>query len=129
VLEVINLWFYIDFHSHVPIYQQIKDNIKSLILRGTFKPGEFIPSIRSLAHDIGVNLNTVARAYKELETEGVIRAERGEGYVVVGVDVENLKKQALEELRKAVVKCVKLGISIEELKNQIEEVFKDGAQG
>lgn len=123
------MWFYVDFHSHVPIYQQIKDNIKSLILRGKLKPGEFIPSIRSLAQDIGVNLNTVARAYKELEAEGVIRAERGEGYVVVGVDAENLKKQVLDELRKAVVKCAKLGISIEELKNQIEEVFKDGAQG
>lgn len=123
------MWFYIDFHSHVPIYQQIKDNIKALILRGKLKPGEFIPSIRSLAQDIGVNLNTVARAYKELEAEGVIRAERGEGYVVVGVNVENLKKQALEELRKAVEKCVKAGISIEELKKHVEEVFKDGAQG
>lgn len=121
------MWFYIDFHSHVPIYQQIKDNIKSLIIAGKLKPGEFIPSIRSLAQDIGVNLNTVARAYRELEAEGVIRAERGEGYVVVGVNVEDLKNQVLDELRKTVEKCLKIGLSFQEIQNYIQEVFKDGA--
>jgi len=76
------LWFRIDFHSSKPIYEQIKERIKLLILSGKLKEGEFVPSIRSLAEDLGVNLNTVARAYRELVQEGVLEVRRGEGYIV-----------------------------------------------
>ena len=69
----------IDPDSRVPIYVQIEDSIHSLIAAGQIQPGEQLPTIRELAADIRVNLNTVARAYFELDKEGVISTQRGKG--------------------------------------------------
>jgi len=99
-IEVLCVWFVVDYHSPVPIYVQIKEKVKVLILSGKLKPGDFLPSIRTLAKDLGVNVNTVARAYRELELEGVIRAERGEGYTVVGLENavhEKIKQQIITD--------------------------------
>ena len=65
--------------SHVPIYQQIVDGIRSSIAAGIFRPGEILPSVRVLAVDAQVNPNTVQRAYEELERQGVIESRRGRG--------------------------------------------------
>jgi len=64
------MWFAIDFSSHTPVYVQIKDNIKASILSGKLKTGDYIPSIRNLAKDIGVNINTVARPTESLKLMG-----------------------------------------------------------
>ena len=61
ITEVFALWFPIDYNSHVPIYKQIEGKIKELIVKGQLREGQFVPSIRVLARDIGVNVNTVAR--------------------------------------------------------------------
>jgi len=66
----------------VPIYQQITAQVKYMVAAGRLKPGEELPPIRKLAENLIVNPNTVARAYRELEREGIIEARRGAGTVV-----------------------------------------------
>jgi GntR family transcriptional regulator len=121
---VVVLWFRIDFHSSKPIYEQIKEKIKLLILSGKLKEGEFVPSIRSLAEDLGVNLNTVARAYRELVQEGVLEAKRGEGYVVSKVNLEKIRTQLETELKKKIEDCKKAGIPLERILKIAEEIYR-----
>uniref|UniRef100_A0A7C5Y4P2 GntR family transcriptional regulator n=1 Tax=Fervidobacterium nodosum TaxID=2424 RepID=A0A7C5Y4P2_9BACT len=122
------MWFSIDFHSHVPVYVQIKEQVKGKILNGELKPGDFIPSIRTLAKDIGVNINTVARAYRELEIEGVIRAERGEGYVVTDIENSKIKLELIEELEKMIQKLKQAGVSKEQILSIVESQFNSDKQ-
>ncbi|MBT1248206.1 MULTISPECIES: GntR family transcriptional regulator [unclassified Thermosipho (in: thermotogales)] len=109
------MWFSINFSSHVPVYKQIVENIKLEILKGRLKNGDFLPSIRKLADDLNVNINTVARAYRELVNENVIKAVRGEGYIVIKDSLEKFNMEILQELSEIVKKCLKAGISINEI--------------
>jgi len=122
------LWFKIDFHSSKPIYEQIKEKIKLLILSGKLKEGEFVPSIRYLAEDLGVNLNTVARAYRELVREGVLEVRRGEGYVVSKVNLEKIRTQLETELKKKIEDCKKAGIPLERILKVAEEIYRGDAR-
>lgn len=123
----------IDPDSSVPIYIQIEDRIHSLIAAGQIQPGEQLPTIRELAADIRVNLNTVARAYYELDREGVISTQRGKGTFVSGVpdqkQIERKRQKLLHSImQSALDEARKLGYSKEELKNvfqvEMEIVFK-----
>ena len=117
------MWFSIDFNSHVPVYKQIKEKIKAMIATGKLKKGAFVPSIRSLAKDLGVNLNTVSRAYRELVLEGILKVVRGEGYVVEGLDAERFLGKKLEEFRKMVLTLKGDGIEYEKLEGILREVY------
>ena len=75
-------WFYINPRSGVPIYVQIKEQIKTAVGGGVLEPGQQLPSVRELAVALVVNPNTVVRAYNELEHEGLLRIERGKGTFV-----------------------------------------------
>ena len=115
----------IDSESSVPIYIQIEENIHSLIAAGQLQPGEQLPTIRELAADIRVNLNTVARAYFELDREGVISTQRGKGTFVTGMpDKEQIEKKRQKLLHSiihtALEEAQKLGYSPDEIK----EVFQ-----
>ena len=72
----------IDPRSHIPIYLQIVDAVRSAIAAGVYRPGETLPSLRALALELHVNPNTVQRAYDELEREGLVYSERGKGLFV-----------------------------------------------
>lgn len=72
----------IDLLSPVPLYDQIKAGLRGLVARGLLRPGDPAPSIRSLAAELKVNPNTVARAFRELTLEGFFEAQRGEGNVI-----------------------------------------------
>ena len=72
----------IDQNSQTPIYDQIKLGLKGLVKKGLLRPGEPAPSIRKMAGDLKVNPNTVARAYRELTTEGVFEGSRGQENVI-----------------------------------------------
>jgi GntR family transcriptional regulator len=125
------VWFVVDYHSPVPIYVQIKEKVKVLILSGKLKPGDFLPSIRTLAKDLGVNVNTVARAYRELELEGVIRAERGEGYTVVGLENavhEKIKQQIITELESVLRRCKELKIDKSTVFSLVEKIYQQSTQ-
>jgi len=72
----------LDMESPEPIYLQIMDSIKHLVATGELKPGEQLPTVRQLATDLRINPNTVARAYLELDREGVISTQQGRGTFV-----------------------------------------------
>ncbi|MHC4731043.1 MAG: GntR family transcriptional regulator [Planctomycetota bacterium] len=72
----------VDPHSPIPLGEQVRRGLRRAIAEGELSPDDPLPSVRQLAADLGVNLNTVARAYRELEREGLVVTARGRGTVV-----------------------------------------------
>jgi GntR family transcriptional regulator len=89
--------FAIDARSGVPLYRQIIEQVKFAIAGGALGPGEQLPTVRQLAVDLSINPNTVIRAYRELEIEGVLETHQGSG-TFVGTrepEVDELEKQRM----------------------------------
>jgi GntR family transcriptional regulator len=105
----------INLKSHVPVHVQLKEQIKHLILTGTFEVGSRLPSIRAMAGFLRVNRNTVARVFSDLEREGFVESRRGSGVYVVEppVDEEELKRH--EVLERVMDLAAAQGVSVEEL--------------
>ncbi|MBQ7668194.1 MAG: GntR family transcriptional regulator [Clostridia bacterium] len=118
----------IDYANSESIYIQIKENIKKLILSGGLKPDEMIPSVRSLASTLAINVNTVLRAYKELELEGYIYSVQGKGNFVSGNN-NSLKEKSVEDFKEKLGKLVKeadyINITLEEFINMAKELYSD----
>ena len=120
----------LDPESSVPIYIQIEDSIHSMIAAGQLQPGEQLPTIRELAADIRVNLNTVARAYFELDKEGVITTQRGKGTFVSGVpDQKQIEKKRQKLLHSIMLTALEeahgLGYSDQEITAAFQEELKN----
>src|SRR5512136_1949432 len=88
---------HIDKTSRVPIYDQIKEQVKGLIRAGQVKSGDQLPTIRELSVELSVNFNTVAVAYRDLVNEGMINTERGRGTFVAGTPGEEEMKAIRQE--------------------------------
>src|SRR5947207_14869658 len=102
----------IDTNDSRPIYQQVADGIKELIARGELAEGASLPSVRQLAADLGVNLNTIATAYRELQKEGLIAIKHGSGSVVTSrTTTERSHDELLRPLRTALTDPVLAGVS------------------
>src|SRR5208283_5481637 len=86
----------VDPSLSVPVFQQIVDEVKSAIARGACEPGEMIPSVRQMAAQALINPNTVARAYRDLEREGIVTTRRGLG-VFVGESATKLCRNGRRE--------------------------------
>ena len=76
------MFIVIDESDRRPIYRQVADEIKALIARGELAEGASLPPVRQMAGDLGVNLNTIAAAYRDLQSEGLITVRHGSGAVV-----------------------------------------------
>lgn len=87
--------------SDLPIYEQIKSQIKEQILSGAIAENEFLPSIRQLAKDLGISVITTTRAYSDLESEGFIATLRGKGSYVLPKDSEMVREQYLKKIEEA----------------------------
>lgn len=110
--------------SSVPIYIQIEDSISSQIAAGQLQPGEQLPTIRELAADIRVNLNTVARAYFELDKEGVISTQRGKGTFVTDVpDQKQLEKNRRKLLYSIINTALQEARNLGYSANETKEAF------
>ena len=92
----------LNFHSHIPIYVQIIDQIKRKIATGELKPGDQLPTVRQLAADLRVNFNTIARAYRLLDEDRIISTQHGRGTFITQLpseeNGEELRKQSLVRL-------------------------------
>jgi GntR family transcriptional regulator len=102
----------IDTNDPRPIYQQVADGIKELIARGKLAEGASLPPVRQLAVDLGVNLNTIATAYRLLQKDGLIGIRHGSGSVVVSrTTIERGQDELLRPLRTALTELVLAGLS------------------
>ena len=117
--------------SGVPIYEQIEEQIKSLIMTGELAAGDALPSMRLLAKDLRISVITTKRAFEDLERDGYIESVVGKGSFVKGVSTELMKenmKYAIEEcLEKAADKAVIGRISLDELKEMLEIIYEEKA--
>lgn len=107
----------INYRDPRPIYEQVKDNFRQLIISGALPPDEKMPSVRELAASLTINPNTIQRAYRELESDGYILSVAGKGSFVAQIDqlAEKQKKQAVEAFRAAAQRLRALGLGEEEL--------------
>ncbi|MFC4803961.1 GntR family transcriptional regulator [Filifactor villosus] len=105
--------------SKEPIYEQIKNQLKKQILLGEIREGDLLPSIRSLAKELGVSVITTKRAYDDMEAEGYIATMQGKGSYVLGTNTEHLREQKLceieELLQTAIDKAESIGMEQERL--------------
>jgi GntR family transcriptional regulator len=119
----------LDLQSDVPIYTQLINQIIEGIASGDLKPGEPLPSVRSLASDIGINLHTVNKAYTLLKQEGFIQIHRQKGVVVQpdgmpGVTAEYMDKLR-EQLKPIVAEAICRGMKEEELTSLVSSIFRE----
>jgi GntR family transcriptional regulator len=117
--------FHVNPSSGVPIYLQIEAQIKNAIAAGALKREQALPSVRKLAGDLRINPNTVARAYQNLEREGVISTVPGEGTFVAGGRPRLLKSERVRRLqpyaRQIAVEGTQLGLTEAEILNLVQE--------
>ena len=115
----------IDAHSRTPIYEQIKNQITELIRVGVFKPGEQLPSIRAAAGDAGLNVNTVKRAFLDLEADGVIYTLPGRGSFVSenALGSERLRCKALGDVEQAMRAAKTKGIEMSSILEVLTTVY------
>ena len=113
-----------------PIYVQVAEEIKALIARGELSEGAQLPPVRQLASDLGVNLNTVATAYRELQAEGLLNIRHGAGAVVAS---RTAQAQSEEELRKplraALTGLVLAGLPRVEIMNLVQSELRGLLKG
>ena len=101
----------IDTSDRRPIYEQVAEGIKALIARGELPEGTSLPPVRHLAADLGVNLNTIAFAYRELQSEGLIHVKHGSGAVVASRTMTGRSDDELRRpLRTALTQLVLAGL-------------------
>ncbi|WP_047984629.1 GntR family transcriptional regulator [Ornithinibacillus californiensis] len=124
----------LDFESNEPIYQQLVHQIIEGIARKELLPGEGLPSVRSLAADIGINLHTVNKAYQQLKQDGFILIHRQKGVVVNPDGVpkadDSFKNQLNKNLRPLIAESICRDVSEEEflkLCSTIFETYKGGS--
>ena len=116
----------IDFTNHTPIYLQIMSQVKHAVASGELNPGDQLPTVRQLAADLRVNFNTVARAYRQLDEEGIISTQHGRGTYILEPaspeESERLRRQDLTLLAEHFVEeARRLDFSPEDVRRQFED--------
>ncbi|MEW6238027.1 MAG: GntR family transcriptional regulator [Candidatus Omnitrophota bacterium] len=117
--------FFIDGKSGVPIYRQIIEQVKFAIGRGDLQRGDQLPTVRQLAVDLSINLNTVIRAYRELEIEGMLDTQQGSGTFVSDrrPDIDRLERQRMMDqiLTDMLARASSYGFTLEDLYEELHQ--------
>ena len=113
----------INFQDSRPIYEQIVENFKMQMYKGILREGDQMPSVRSLAVELSTNPNTVQKAYSELERQGFIYTVKGRGNFVKGDSLlkDNKKKELVRQIVELFMEAHEIGLSIDELVEDIKE--------
>ena len=114
----------LNYRDAKPIYEQIKEGLRKLIVSGAISAGEKLPSVRELASQLAINPNTIQRAYRELENEGYIYTLVGKGtFVAENGNIDNSReKELLREFDELVTELLYLKVPKEKLKERIDTV-------
>ena len=121
--------FVIDSRSRTPIYEQLLEQLRWQVTMGYLKPDEALPSVRSLSAELGINPNTIQKAYRQMEHEGLIYSRPGRGSFVTPSVTEQRKKQQesqLLTLRKELERAKEIGILKEQIGNIVDSVYQNG---
>lgn len=120
--------FHIDYKSGLPIYEQVYRAVVKLGAAGAFGESGQLPSVRSVAQQLGVNPNTVQKAYALLERDGVIVSLPGKGsFLREGGDLrEKRRQESLQRLRESVLSCLDCGASPQDVRTALEEALAAG---
>ncbi len=113
----------IDTRSREPIYLQLEKQIIKLITLGVYDINTPLPSVRSMACEIGVNPNTVAKAYKELEQQQVIYTVVGKGVYVSANNTDQIKRITKEQLKAVLLEAKGYGLKKEEVIEMIHDLL------
>lgn len=115
----------INYRDSRPIYEQIKDGLKRLIMAGGIKKDEKLPSVRDMAAQMSINPNTIQRAYRELEEEGFTYSVSGKGSFVSDVSElhQKMKEDFLEKLKESISELIELGVAEEEIQCYVNTVL------
>jgi GntR family transcriptional regulator len=119
----------LDFHSGLPIYTQIVNQVQSQLANGILKPGDQLPTVRALAQELRVNFNTVARAYRILDEARIISTQQGRGTFITEILLpyvaEKLRNESLEALTKRFIdEAIRLGFSEREINQMVRDNLK-----
>ena len=119
--------------SGVPIYEQIKQQIKSAILSGELQEEEALPSLRTLAKDLKISVLTVTRAYTELEQEGYVKNVQGRGCFVLGRGSELLREQLIRKVEAGLTEAIDAArladLPAQELHRLLDILMEDKTNG
>lgn len=114
----------IDTRSRVPIYEQLEKQIIKLINLGIYETDSPLPSVRSMACELGINPNTVSKAYKGLEQQGVIYTVTGKGIFVNSTDLSKIHKQTIKALKNVLIDARNSGIQKPTIQKIIDEIWE-----
>jgi GntR family transcriptional regulator len=98
----------VDPHSGVPVYRQLMDQVKFHVASGLLKPGDELPSTRTLSADLGVNPMTISKAYSFLEKEGVVERRPGRPLVVKAVQPDEARDRRVDRLREGLAPAARM---------------------
>lgn len=115
--------------SNIPIYEQIKEQIKNKIVSNELKAGEPLPSIRSLARDLRISVITTKSAYEELEKEGYVETIPAKGTYVASKNIELIREEQLQKIEGLIDTAVSIAkiskITKEEIKNILDILYEE----
>ncbi len=114
----------IDNRSGVPIYTQIREQVREQIMNGTLKPDDPLPSIRSLARDLRISVITTKRAYEELEKEGLVYIVAGKGCYVCEKNMELVREENLRRIEQYMEEISRLADASALAEEEILEMWK-----
>lgn len=117
--------FSIDSRVRIPIYEQLYKRVLELVVKGILKEDEQLPAVRVLAKEIGINPNTVQKAYQELERDGIIFSQPGKGSYVASLDtvMKIAQNRAMNAFEEATVDALNSGVSKEDLRKVIDDIY------
>ena len=118
--------FLLDYSSGMPIYRQIIDQIRFGIASGQLKLGEQLPTVRALAVELKVNLNTVSKAYKELEIKNILETQQGTGTFISKTDHVVTEKEREDKLKEICTQfssvVLSYGFSLDEVIQELKDI-------
>lgn len=121
----IALRFLVDFHSRTPIYEQIKEQIINLIGRGELETDDQLPSLRQLSAELAVNINTIKRAFSDLESQGIIYSVAGKGsFISAKAEKKAIAEGALKEVGLAASKAKSMGAKKNEIIMIVNRIYE-----